>query len=555
MDPSCATGAVKVLETATTIIGSGVQLPKKPKENQSVLKHTKYGIRIDKEVAKEMAKDMAFKVGKAVVKWLCTPRPVLHPRQHPEWPGYTGIGTKLEFRLKPQVYDARCLVENTIASFFPAKGDRNLTPTQIAARETLISLFKGLGRNTKLGANKQPFGTEELSQFMRLLDEFFFFGALVKKGRPRVFFRIWTIGDRHAARIVSPFFDPVLPWGFTRDRYVRGYGPVSEIHVAGSTFYRDPVPLWFLVETLIHEMVHAYMHLFLCQCSTCSLDILNTCGLDGHGQTFLMLIDCIDQTMKSWGVGLTALLHGVFPILCNAGAACPHAALHDPRGFKIMHYDELSILREREKRFIESRSLPFGEQPSCQMIGDRRSSEEITKAKNKNEELLRGQNWKELNVLRPVGQREPGSRVYMIATRAGATKIEQSFLDRTGDIVQELLANNASKSSKKSSMKLNLPWPRTGNKDKPEKGESKDEPKKDEPKKGEPKKVEPKKDNPKKHEPKKGEPKKNEPKKHEPEKDKPKKHKSKKHKSKKDEPKKDEPKKDEPKDKPEQKQG
>lgn len=355
MEVYYARGAVKILEANTVIVEN--KAPDKPKESQSLLKDTKNGTKINKEVAKRMAKDMAIKMGKAVIRWLCTPPPVLRPGQHPEWPGYTGIGTNLEFKLKPQMYDSRCLVENTVASFLPTEGDRNLTPTQIAAREKITTLFKKLGPNTRLGPNKQPFGTEELSQFMQLFDEFFFFGAMVNKGRPRVFFRIWTLGDRHANRLVSPFFEPILPWGFTRDRYVRGYGPVSEIHIAGSTFYRAPIPLWFLVETLIHEMVHAYMHLFLCRCPTCSRDILNTCGLGGHGQTFLMLIDCIDQTMKSWGVGLSAILHGVLPILCGAGAACPSAALHDRGGCRRIYYDEISILRQTEKRLIELRRL------------------------------------------------------------------------------------------------------------------------------------------------------------------------------------------------------
>lgn len=103
------------------------------------------------------------------------------------------------------------------------------------------------------------------------------------------------------------------------------------------------------------------------------------------------------------------------------------------------------------------------------------------------EDMVRGQDWKEVNVLRPVRKREPGSQVYMTAAQAGATKIEQSLLDRTSDTVQALLAKNAPKSSKKSSIKLNLPWPRTGDKKEPKK----DEPKKDEPEKGKPEKDKP----------------------------------------------------------------
>ncbi|KAI1756811.1 hypothetical protein F4782DRAFT_549253 [Xylaria castorea] len=445
------------------------QAPEKVEEKHSLWKQTKKAIKvpkipkIPKEAAKKATKEVGKKMAKAVLKWMLSPPIVLNPRQHPEWPGYTGIGTKLDFRLKMQMYDSRSLVENTIASFYPTKGYLNLTPRQLLARRKIIRLFK------KLKESKEPFGTSELSLFMRLFDEFFFFGALVNKGRPRVFFRVWRMEDRYAQRLVGPLFEPSLPWGFTRDNYVRGYGPVSEIHIAGSTFFMDPVPLWFLVETLIHEMVHAYIHLFMCRCPTCCCDSLNTCGLSGHGQAFLMLIDCIDQTLRTWGVGLSGLWKRMCSFPCAAAAASPEAGEHGQKGVRRFCFDEIWTLRDRERRLIEVRTSPCPVESSPQ-LEEKRSPEQTNETKDKKQEKS-GQDWTEVNGLRPVEKREPGMQVYMTAAHAGATNVEQAMLDRTGDIVQALVAKMPAKSSKKSSTKLNLPWSRTGDKGKPQQKE------------------------------------------------------------------------------------
>ncbi|KAI8955709.1 hypothetical protein F4801DRAFT_276564 [Xylaria longipes] len=233
------------------------QPPDKLEEKQSLWKHT---TEVTKEITKKaikIPKEVTMKMADDVLRWMFTTPTVLHPRQHPEWPGYTGIGTKLDFRLKTQVYDSRCLVDNTVASFYPTEGDRNLTPKQLIARPKIISLFKELQGRT------QPFGTSDMNLFMRLLDDFFFAGAVVNKGRPRVFFRVWMSEKQYALHVTGAFLQHTLPWGVTRYRYIRGYGPVSEIHIAGSLVCYDPLPLWLLVQTLIHEMVHAYINLFL----------------------------------------------------------------------------------------------------------------------------------------------------------------------------------------------------------------------------------------------------------------------------------------------------
>ncbi|KAI0548895.1 hypothetical protein F4679DRAFT_596274 [Xylaria curta] len=474
-----------IMELKNAIDAYAPQPPDKLGEKQNNLwKQTKKVTEDSKEAAKKVAWQVARRMVKPVINWIFIEPIVLHPREHPEWPGYTGIGTKLDFRLETQVYESRCLVENTIACFYPTKDHLNLTPAQLAARSKIILLFQK--------HRDEPFGSLELNEFMRLFDNFFFFGAMTNKCRPRILLHVWLKEDRFAKSYVSPFFETIMPWGFTRDRHLRGYGPISEIHLAGSTFYIDPAPLWFFVQTLIHEMVHAYVHLYLCQCSTCSRNSNNTCGPSGHGQTFLMLLDCIDQTLRSWGVGLSGLMNEMVSYMCAAGAACPQAADHDEKGYRWFRCDELMNLYEKEKRIVESRNLPRNNEPSSQpdekrMINnvneakdkeqekkgqdltdindaekkqeklEQQDSTDVNDAENKEQE--KPEQDRKVNEMRPVEEREPGTQVYMTAAQAGATKVEQAMLDRTSDIVQALIAKMPAKSSEKLlSTQINIPF-------------------------------------------------------------------------------------------------
>ncbi|KAI0474864.1 hypothetical protein F4859DRAFT_521900 [Xylaria cf. heliscus] len=454
------------------------QAPDTPEEKPSLWQLTKKTTKTHKEGAKKKAKTykeeakkkakeiamvMVDKIGKPIFLWITKEPTVLHPGQHPEWPGYTGIGTELNFRLQIRMYDARTLVENTIASFFKIKDDRNLTPRQLAARRKIIQLFK------KLEGQTTPFGTREVRAFLPLFDDFFFFGAMVNSGGPpRVYLHVWSRAARLATRLASPFYEWDMPYGFARSRHVRGYGPVSEIHIAGHSFYIDPVPLWFLMETLIHEMVHVYIQLFLCRCPTCWSDCLNTRGLDGHGQSFLMLIDCIDRTLRTWGIGLSGLIRGSYSHPCSLGDMCPTVGTpHE--GKRHIHCDEIYSLHDRQRRLLEAlRRRPESQvhSPPGEGKENQRRSEKANDTKEKKQEESK-LGLAELNKMRKIGERVPGELVYMTSARAGATKVDESLLERTGDIVQALIKKAATEVSKKELINLNLPWPRIGNETKP----------------------------------------------------------------------------------------
>ncbi|KAI1191507.1 hypothetical protein F5B17DRAFT_452119 [Nemania serpens] len=290
---------------------------------------------------KELVKAGSKKVAKAAIEWM-TEVP-LRPREgeHPPWPGPTGVGKKLDFKLKPQAYKGQTLIENTVASFYPMRDDRNLMPRQISARREIRLRYRAYRL-------KNDFGPDDIKPFVRLFDQFFFCGSMTRRSGPRICTFLWETDDALLSSYANWFTRPDMPWGFTRDRWVRGYGPFSEIHLAGESFYAGRAPLRFFLETLVHEMAHAYLNLHVCRCAACLGNTLNTCGATGHGPSFLMLLDCIDQTMKSWDEGLR-------------GMAAERLTTSNG---KVYIYDEVhSLLHSETKYFNEKMRILYGERP------------------------------------------------------------------------------------------------------------------------------------------------------------------------------------------------
>ncbi|KAI1119070.1 hypothetical protein F5Y14DRAFT_460398 [Nemania sp. NC0429] len=306
-------------------------LPKPPKlsKRAKLLNHVKAAAKKPAEVLKTGSKAAA----KAAIKWAT--KPALPPKQgkHPEWPGFKDEKVKLDFKLKPRAYEAKNMLENTVLSFFPMAGDRNLTPRQLKARQGIINRYQAL-------KDKEIIGKRDIKPFVRMFDEFFFFGSLTNRARPRCATFVWEEHSTMLSACASWFRDDDRPWGFTRERWIRGYGPFAQIHLAGRTFYSKDLPLKlrYILETLIHEMVHAYIGVYMCRCANCTRNTLNTCGGTGHGPTFLMMLDAIDQTLRSWGAGLSGL----------AKTGCPI----DPQGRpqdELQHciYNEMVWLQEK----------------------------------------------------------------------------------------------------------------------------------------------------------------------------------------------------------------
>ncbi|TGJ84352.1 hypothetical protein E0Z10_g4401 [Xylaria hypoxylon] len=343
---------------------------------------------------------------------------------HPEWPGYTGIGTKLDFKLDIQGYKSDVLVENTVMSFFPALNDRNLTPTQISARAKIIYQYN------QAKCSKKPLTTRDMNKFLSLFDQFFFAGAMVNNGRPRAYCKLWHKESPNVQRFAPEILEDRMPWGYTGDRYIRGYGQVAEIHIPGASFFDHPeqITAAFFLETLVHEMVHAYVNIFMCRCKACDQDMVNTRGLTGHGKTFIMLLDCIDYTLRAWDIGLSGLMR---QWVCHEG--------------KQHLFDEVRTLHQIEMAYYNRVSRPIIEETPSR-------TEETLNAKRtgmiKEEADTPGMVWVQVNGPRPLEYSNPGMNVYMTAPQVGGTMVDLWKLNETGDIVQALIADEAAKPTK-----------------------------------------------------------------------------------------------------------
>ncbi|KAI1202932.1 hypothetical protein F5X97DRAFT_343970 [Nemania serpens] len=239
-------------------------------------------------------------LARAVVDWATRPEPAPLVRDHPSWPQPYGTGNQIKFKLETQAYTGQTIAESTIAQFFPTRDDRNLTPQQLEARRQIKLRYRAF----RLKNTCEP---SDIKQFVKLFDQFFFFGSMTSGARARIATYVWERDSPMLSSHARGFLEPGAPYGFTRERHIKGYGPFCEVHIAGQSFYDSHKPLSFFLETLIHEMVHAYLNLRICHCARCSTNVLNTTGITGHGPTFLMVLDCIHQTMASWNLGLTGL--------------------------------------------------------------------------------------------------------------------------------------------------------------------------------------------------------------------------------------------------------
>ncbi|WQF87471.1 hypothetical protein CDEST_12485 [Colletotrichum destructivum] len=226
-------------------------------------------------------------------------------------------------------YGATPLLNMTCGGFLLCE----LRPHQIAARDAFVRCYlealprasawaalpvKSLrdfenGGGTAEVEAEAAFLERSLRAMMGHLDEYFFFGTLTRplKGK------------------VKPLM--VLHTGFDQLRSEVGlqlYGDSTTFHhVIGSEYSRiriwsrlsrdypwDPngmvperVSFTHIVGTLVHEMVHSYLRLFICKGLQCRRDLVNTIGLTGHSWTFIKLYSFVLGEIWKWHPALATL--------------------------------------------------------------------------------------------------------------------------------------------------------------------------------------------------------------------------------------------------------
>lgn len=167
-------------------------------------------------------------------------------------------------------------------------------------------------------APRKIFFRDSLREIIRMFDDYFFFGTLTRH-RPcylRPLVRL-DAGNDLLKTHISP--DRIYCGGICKGSSEFGY-PYSEVAVfealrdhSGPIYYAS---LQFAIRTLLHELLHAYIDVFICTCACCKKDIPNTRGFTGHGKTFLRMNTLMMEELNSWHPDFTAWwpydLHGGF---------------------------------------------------------------------------------------------------------------------------------------------------------------------------------------------------------------------------------------------------
>lgn len=199
-----------------------------------------------------------------------------------------GGGRKLQ--LKNHSYQPRALLQRTKELF---ECEKLLESNQTIHRSKFVNFVKREAKPTQ----------ESLQHLMRCLDNFFFSGHLTGgkhrrvtlEFRPDIFDQIGKLEKGEQA-----------VWGLTE---VTDKGDTSALKVKISIDASHPKlkrggivmrSLIDVLETLVHEMVHAYLRVFVCLCDECQRAL----GATGHGAVWQELKQVMSMTIRSWDTTL-----------------------------------------------------------------------------------------------------------------------------------------------------------------------------------------------------------------------------------------------------------
>ncbi|KAJ8130999.1 hypothetical protein O1611_g2626 [Lasiodiplodia mahajangana] len=215
-------------------------------------------------------------------------------------PKYTPFGPSRSPDLQRAKYKPRNLLYFA-AQAFHSREDVDLSLRQRAFRHKFVKLFNDRQDNYATAFEDEQLQDFErdMTDFLRCLDSFFFFGCLERHIELDVGMDLVSMEDPSSNQ--------------------RWEGRTASSTVGGRHF----IQIWLnlgrngqvydletLVGNLVHEMVHAWYFLFSCTCKSCERDLLNTTGhpSDHHGPLFLMLHRLIVTEIRRWDEELTDFL-------------------------------------------------------------------------------------------------------------------------------------------------------------------------------------------------------------------------------------------------------
>ena len=213
-----------------------------------------------------------------------------------------------DIELDPDTYKPRDLLNYSVKSFW-CRDDDDLSIRHLNARKGFcarigaykprfdveLSTNDGNGNdgtnnivNSKRDAQIERAG-KDVNVLKRFIDEFFFFGQLRNQ-----------IDLNTGIDVVKPLGDGKIMEGWNGYTELRAGRCRLRINVGtGDRLF----PLIDVIETLVHEMAHAYLLVFsVKECDLCERARLSTVGLpgDGHGPIFLELHRIMITTIRMW---------------------------------------------------------------------------------------------------------------------------------------------------------------------------------------------------------------------------------------------------------------
>ncbi|KAI9860277.1 MAG: hypothetical protein M1824_003279 [Vezdaea acicularis] len=158
------------------------------------------------------------------------------------------------------------------------------------ARE-MRRLHDSLQRGGRVGA---------IDHLVRVFDDFWFRGMLVDRMQARVSARV----GRDSVLAETTSYSRWLPWrqrvtirfsvevskAVLRERHVKEGKPRPNVHE-----YQQ-----FVSGVLVHEMAHAVIAVYACQCAECNEEFKEVDGPDGHGAGWMKLQQAIERSAEEY---------------------------------------------------------------------------------------------------------------------------------------------------------------------------------------------------------------------------------------------------------------
>lgn len=215
------------------------------------------------------------------------------PIKHLDWPDREHSARRTcanRFHLMPSSYHPRDLLENTV-KYFRLAG-HCLTDLQISARDDLARLLNqprdpGSRRSLRHSDLLDSTMTQQFETIARLLDDFFFFGLLC--GYTNVIIK------KDSEITWPPGMAPCLGYKVRAGNYTKQTPYTTCVIIDNG---RQTVASG--LDTLVHELVHAYLDVFSCSQGSCYENRLSYGGAGGHGPVFTCLHASIVLTIRTW---------------------------------------------------------------------------------------------------------------------------------------------------------------------------------------------------------------------------------------------------------------